>query len=419
MIIMTRTRADNVETLKVWGINSALAVALIFLHHTATAAQAPVALGTAASFHVLAGTTVTSTGATVVNGDLGVSPGTAVTGFPPGIVSGTIHTADAVAAQAQLDLTAAYNDAAGRTVGVITVAGNLGGQTLAPGLYSSASSLEISSGDLRLDAQGDPNAVWIFQTGSTLVTSTSRQVLLINGALAANVFWQVGSSATIGVSSVFKGTILAYQSITLSTGAALDGRALARNGAVTLDANYTPTLALLASIRAHVAGATVTVEWQTASELDTLAFDLYRQTPAGIWVLVNQDSVPSLNSIAGGTYSTPDTGASAPGTYEYKLVEWTTDGLQSTVGVYTLEIVSPVRITTCIQEGHQLRLAWTGGVPPYALEKCSNLNLTGSAQPAAVGDSWVGVALADPSATTVLLPIQADARVFFRVSLQP
>ena len=130
-----------------------------------------------------------------------------------------------------------YNDAAGRTVGAITVAGNLGGQTLAPGLYKSATSLEISSGDLTLDASGDPNGVWIFQMGSTLITTVSRQVIMSGGAQAANVFWQVGSSATIGGSSVFKGTIMADQSSTMNTGATLEGRALARNGAVALDAN--------------------------------------------------------------------------------------------------------------------------------------------------------------------------------------
>src|SRR5207302_5417608 len=124
--------------------------------------QVPVALGAATTFVVLAGSTVTNTGATRVNGDLGLSPGTAVTGFPPGTVNGTIHAGDPAAAQAQLALTTAYNDAAGRTVGAITVAGNLGGQTLTPGLYKSTSSLEISSGDLTLDAQGDANAVFIF-----------------------------------------------------------------------------------------------------------------------------------------------------------------------------------------------------------------------------------------------------------------
>ena len=186
----------------------------------ATAAgQAPVVLGSATTFEVLAGSTVTSTGATTVNGDLGVSPGTAVTGFPPGLVNGTIHAGDAAAAQAQLDLTTAYNDAAGRTVGAITVAGNLGGQTLTPGLYKSTSSLAISSGDLTLDAQGDANAVFIFQMASTLTTTSGRQVILSGGAKAANVFWQVGSSATLGTTSVFKGNILALASITVTTGA--------------------------------------------------------------------------------------------------------------------------------------------------------------------------------------------------------
>jgi hypothetical protein len=202
-----------------------------------TAGQATVVLGTAGSFTVLAGPTVTSTGATTVNGNLGVSPGAAVTGFPPGLVNGTIHAADPAAAQAQLDLTTAYNDAAGRTVGAVTVAGNLGGQTLTPGLYKSTSSLEISSGDLTLDAQGDANAVFIFQIASTLTTTSGRQVILSGGAKAANIFWQVGSSATLGTTSVFKGTIMADQAITLTTGARLDGRALARIAAVTLDAN--------------------------------------------------------------------------------------------------------------------------------------------------------------------------------------
>ena len=154
------------------------------------------------------------------------------------MVNGTIYNATpGPAATAQGDLTTAYNDAAGRTVGPITVAGNLGGQTLAPGLYKSTSSLEISSGDLTLDAQGDANTVFIFQMASTLTTTSGRQVILSGGAKAANIFWQVGSSATLGTTSVFKGTIMADQSITLTTGATLEGRALARIGAVTLSAN--------------------------------------------------------------------------------------------------------------------------------------------------------------------------------------
>jgi hypothetical protein len=204
---------------------------------TGCGTTSPVPLGSAANFLVLAGSTVTNTGATTVTGDLGVSPGTAVTGFPPGTVNGSMHAGDPAAAQAQIDLTTAFNDAAGRSVGAVTVAGNLGGQTLTPGLYKSTSSLEISSGDLTLDAQGSANAVFIFQMASTLTTTAGRQVILSGGAKAANIFWQVGSSATLGTTSVFKGNILAYQSITLNTGAMLDGRALAQIGAVTLDAN--------------------------------------------------------------------------------------------------------------------------------------------------------------------------------------
>jgi hypothetical protein len=232
---MTNTSVNKNTTLNVWGRIIVLAVAVMFVRQDATAAQAPVALRSDATFAVLAATTVTTIPTTTVNGDVGVSPGNTVTGSP--IVNGTTHLGDPTAAQAQLDLTTAYNDAAGRTVDAITVAGNLGGQTLAPGLYTSATSLEISSGDLTLDASGDPNGVWIFQMGSTLVTTVGRQVILSGGAQAANVFWQVGSSATIGGSSVFKGTIMANQSITMNTSATLEGRALARNGAVALDAN--------------------------------------------------------------------------------------------------------------------------------------------------------------------------------------
>ena len=232
---MKNTSVNNYKTSNPWGLIIGLAVAAMFVSHDATAVQTPVPLGSTSPFAVLAATTVTTVPTTTINGDLGVSPGNTVTGAP--IVNGTLHLGDPIAAQAQLDLTIAYNNAAGRTLDAVLVAGNLGGLTLAPGLYKSATSLEISSGDLTLDAQGDPNAVWVFQMGSTLITTVGRQVILTGGAQAANIFWQVGSSATIGGSSVFKGNILALASITMNTGATLDGRALAQNGAVALDAN--------------------------------------------------------------------------------------------------------------------------------------------------------------------------------------
>ncbi len=186
------------------------------------------------NFAVLAGTTVTNTGSTVIAGDVGLSPGSAVTGFPPGQAS-AIHTADGAAAQAQAALTAAYIDAAGRPGGA-SVAGDLTGQTLVPGIYKSTSSLGLT-GDLTLNAQGNPDAVWIFQISSTLITGSGSRVLVINNGKACNVFWQVGSSATLGTNSIFKGSIMALTSISLATGAQMEGRALARNGAVTLDAN--------------------------------------------------------------------------------------------------------------------------------------------------------------------------------------
>ena len=162
-----------------------LAVALTSQHQSATAAELPVALGSAAGFGVLAGTTVTSTGATVVNGDLGLWPGTSVVGFPPGKVVGTLHVTDPTAKTAQGDLTTAYLDAAGRSTAPVTVAGNLAGQTLPPGLYKSTSTLGISSGVLTLDGQGNPNAVFIFQIASAVTTSSGGSVTIIGGAQAA------------------------------------------------------------------------------------------------------------------------------------------------------------------------------------------------------------------------------------------
>ncbi|TSI14664.1 DUF3494 domain-containing protein [Brevibacterium aurantiacum] len=202
---------------------------------TAAAATA-VNLATAESYAVLGGSTVTNTGPTILDGDLGVAPGTAITGFPPGTVQdGTIHANDAVAQQAQTDLTTAYDVAAGQPSD-FDITADLGGQTLVPGVYTAETAAELT-GDLTLDAQNDPSAVWIFQVGSTLTTASASSVSLIGGAQACNVFWQVGSSATLGTNTSFVGTIMALTSASLVTGTTIDGRALARNGAVTLDSN--------------------------------------------------------------------------------------------------------------------------------------------------------------------------------------
>ena len=196
-------------------------------------------LGTAASFAVLAASAVTNAGpaGTVVTGDLGVSPSNTVTGFPPGtVVDGTIHAGDAVAVQAQADALVAYNDLAGQACNTDLTGQELGGLTLTPAVYCFSSSAQLSS-ILTLDGLGDPSAVFIFQIGSTFTTASGSSVRLTNGANACNIFWQVGSSATLGTSTLFNGSILARASNTLTTGASVTGRVIALTAAVTMDSN--------------------------------------------------------------------------------------------------------------------------------------------------------------------------------------
>lgn len=273
-------------------------------------------LGTADSFAVLGASTVTNTGPSVITGDLGVSPGTAVVGFPPGVVvGGAIHAADAVALQAQADATSAYGSLAGEacntTYGVPT---DLGGQTLVPGVYCFASSAAIT-GALTLNAGGDPNAVFIFKVGSTLITASDATVVLINGAQQCKVFWQVGSSATLGTRTQMIGTIIALQSVTLTTNATLAGRALALNGAVTLDSNTVtvPTCAAPPVNAPPVIGESFTSPTIVAGGTSTLTLTL--SNPNGTDATITSpltDTLPSgvvvtgiASTTTGGTVSAP------------------------------------------------------------------------------------------------------------------
>lgn len=222
---------------------ASVGVAVLLCGGSPAAAQTAPPLGTTTTFAVLGGSAVTNTGSSVLTGDLGVWPGLSITGFPPGTVTGTTHLGDAVAQQAQSDLTTAYNDLAGQACGTDLTSQDLGGMTLPPGVYCFSTSAQLT-GTLTLDAQGDPGAIFIFQIGSTLTTASSSVVQLINGGSSCNVFWQVGSSATLGTTTTLAGSILALQSITLTTSASVSGQLLARNGAVTLDTGTVGVCAL-------------------------------------------------------------------------------------------------------------------------------------------------------------------------------
>ncbi len=216
-----------------------VSVATLLSAFVSAGSPAPAApsLGRARSFAVLGGSTVTNTGATQITGDVGVSsPGVSVTGFPPGtIAAGAQHAADPAANQAQRDAQTAYAALAGKTCNTPLTGQDLGGKGLSPGVYCFTSSAQLT-GQLVLDAQGNPNGVWVFQIASTLTTASNSSVVMSKRGRAGNVFWQVGSAATLGTGTAFAGTILAYSSITMNTGSSLSGRALAR-AAVTLDTN--------------------------------------------------------------------------------------------------------------------------------------------------------------------------------------
>jgi hypothetical protein len=213
-----------------------LLAVMILAPTTRVAAQPRVKVGTAYWYSVLAGTTITNAGTSTINGNVGLFPGTAFTGQEGASVNGDIKLAKAAALVAKNDLVAAYNDADERQ-NVTRIPTELGGTTLTPGTYDSASGTFEITGNLTLDAQGDPNGVFIFKTASTLVTASGSNVNLINKAQLCQTFWKVGSSATLGTNSNIVGNIVALTSITANNGAKVRGQLLARNGAVTLDSN--------------------------------------------------------------------------------------------------------------------------------------------------------------------------------------
>ena len=280
-----------------------LTAAVMLPHSTWAAGPTTVELNSCLYFTVLAGASITSTGPGIVDGDVGLNPGTSQ-GIPTAQVNGTIYVNESVSALAQTDLTTAYNDAVGRSTDRITVSGDIGGQTLVPGLYTSSSSLGIT-GDLTL--AGGSNDVWIFQIGSTLTTAAGvgpqSRVVLTGGAQAKNVFWQVGSSATIGTHSVFIGTILAQDSITLDTDSVLDGRALARTGTVTFNG-------LRSSMPPEI-DVVITAPLNGYSYL----------VPASVTVLVSAVSMPyaldRVEVVVQGYIHTINLGADASAPYEF------------------------------------------------------------------------------------------------------
>jgi len=267
-----------------------------------------VSLGTADSFAILAGSTITNTGPSVVTGDMGLNPGSSITGFPPATLIGTQYANNATAAQAQLDLTTAYNNAAGQGCTQDLTGQDLGGLTLTPGVYCFDTSAQLT-GTLTLDGQNNADSVFIFKTGSTLTTATGSSVALINDVQACNVFWQIGSSATLGVNTAFKGNILALTSITFDTGASLDGRALARNGAVTLDTN-TVTKATC-TILPYVSGPGI---------------DYEVVAPARIVPLIGILKVPSPLALPKGS-----------GSVVYNYTVWNVGGQQALVDVTVID----------------------------------------------------------------------------------
>lgn len=294
-----RTRTGLVTVLSTFMLAVTMAAPAVSM-----AAQPTVNLGTTSTFAVLAGTTITNTGSTTINGsaggDIGLYPGTAFPGQADVTLSGAVHLADAVASVAKDDLVAAYDDAAGRTP-VTRIPTELGGRILTPGVYDSASGTFQITGTLTLDSQGDPNAVFVFKTASTLITASNSTVSLVNGARFCRVFWQVGSSATLGTNSNFVGHIFALTSITARTGATIQGQLLARNGAVTLDTN-TITNGLCAAVTGPIIFVTKTASRLTMTSAGSVTYTYTVTNPGTVplsGVSVTDDKISTVTYVSG------------------------------------------------------------------------------------------------------------------------
>jgi len=306
----------------------------------ATTIDGPIDLGTATSFGVLAASAITNTGPTTITGDLGISPGTAVTGAP--LVGGTRHETDAVAIQAQSDLTTAYNAAAGLTPTTSGV-GELSGLSLTPGVYS-GDALSLTG---TLTLAGTADAIWVFQAASTLTTASASQIIITGGATSCNVFWKVSTSATLGTSSNFVGTIMAAQSITATTSATIQGRLLASVGAVTLDSNVitqptgcapgtTPTTSPAFTSTAPTGTAVVGTPYTstiTASGTPTATYTVTSGAlPTGL----------TLNPTTGAITGTPTT----PGSYTFTVTA--ANGTAPDVAAEYTIVVSPVGVSPAV-----------------------------------------------------------------------
>ena len=360
------------KTSKLWSRMARIyGLAMLLVFSATLSAQTAPSLGVAGGFAILGGSTVTNTGATTIVGDVGVFPGSSITGFPPGSVTGTIHINDAVAQQAQSDLTTAYNNLAGQAFNTDLTGQDLGGLTLTPSVYRFSTSAQLT-GTLTLNAQGNPNAVFIFQIGSTLTTASNARVQVINGGSDCNVYFQVGSSATLGTGTQFAGNILALHSITATTGSSVSGRLLTRNGAATLD---TDNAALCTAACNTITLAPVTLPPATVNLVFNQTISASGGTAPYGFTLSNGTLPPGLGLSPGGASSVVLSGTpTTPGSYTFTIRATDANGCMGS-RVYTI-VVSPQACPTILLSPATLptgnigvlysqNLVASGGTPPY------------------------------------------------------